>query len=64
MNDGSVFVRASEIADELGLSPRRVYQLIREKQIPAVRMGRSIRIPRDAWDSWLDELTDKALRDC
>lgn len=45
----------SDIAHSLGVTTGRAYQLIGEGVIPHVRIGRRIRIPRTAWEEWLEE---------
>lgn len=39
---------------ELQLGRTRTYELIRSGQIPVIRLGRSVRIPRDALRRWID----------
>lgn len=46
-------LRASDIAARLGVSTGRVYQMLAKGLIPHTRQGRSIRIPRAAWEAWL-----------
>jgi len=48
-------LKPSDLAPRLGVTTGRVYQLIAEGIIPSVRIGRAIRIPREAWDEWLRE---------
>lgn len=55
------FLTVRDVAPELGVSESRVYQLIGAQQIPAVRRGRAVRIPRRAWERWLDEQSQSAL---
>ena len=54
-------LRASELALLLGLSRGRVYQLIAARQLPAVRRGRAIRVPRAAFEKWLADQSEEAL---
>jgi excisionase family DNA binding protein len=54
-------LRASDIAPLLGVTTGRIYQLIAAGILPATRMGRSIRIPKAAWQRWLDDQRDRAL---
>ncbi|MDX2032642.1 MAG: helix-turn-helix domain-containing protein [Blastocatellia bacterium] len=42
-----------EVAPAVGLSPHQLYQAIAERQFPAVRIGRRVRIPADAVDQWI-----------
>jgi prophage regulatory protein len=53
-------LRPSDLAPRLGVTTGRVYQLIAEGLIPSVRIGRAIRIPRDAWEQWLKEQSRRA----
>jgi excisionase family DNA binding protein len=47
--------RAEEVAELLGTTPRRVYEMVRQERIPYVRLGeRSLRFPRQAIRRWLD----------
>jgi excisionase family DNA binding protein len=41
------------VARALGLSRNTVYELIRQGQIPSVRLGRRILIPREALENLL-----------
>lgn len=41
------FLRVTEVADMLQVSTTRVYQLVREGILPAVHLGRQVRIPAD-----------------
>lgn len=51
------FIRVSEVAAALGVTRQRVYELIHEGRIPAVRISRkSLRVP----GSWLDEWEARA----
>ena len=61
MTEGQVLLRPSDIAAVLGVTTSRIYQMIGEGQIPAVRVAGSIRIPRAALERWLAEQTEKAL---
>lgn len=44
----------AEVAEMLGRDIKTVYEGIRRKQIPSVRMGRLILIPRGAFERWRD----------
>ena len=61
MNDSQQFLRPLDIAPLLGVSTSRVYQLIAAGEIPATKVGGSIRIPRDAWQEWLRDRAAEAL---
>jgi excisionase family DNA binding protein len=61
MNERQEFLRPAEVAPLLGVTTGRVYQLIGAGLIPAVRIGGSIRVPRSAWNAWLEGLSKEAL---
>jgi excisionase family DNA binding protein len=54
-------LRVGDVAAALGLSKSRVYQLLEDGAIPHVRIGRSVVVPREAWERWLAEQRDRAL---
>jgi excisionase family DNA binding protein len=48
------WLKVSEVADLLGLTPQRAYDLIARGELPAVRIGsRSIRVPRRELERYL-----------
>ncbi len=58
---GVQFLRPADLAPQFGVSPGRIYQMLRAGELPFVRVGGSIRIPRAALEAWLAEQTTKAL---
>jgi excisionase family DNA binding protein len=54
----SLFVRPVEAAALLGMGKTTVYELIQKKELPAVRLGGALRIPRAA----LEKLAADAIR--
>jgi excisionase family DNA binding protein len=58
VTDRGDWMTVDEVAEELKLSPARVYKLIRDGKspLPAHRVGeRTIRVRRDELQVWLDE---------
>lgn len=47
----------AEIAAELRVSKMTVYRLVNERQLPSVRVGRSVRVRRSDLDAYLDTAT-------
>ncbi len=45
----------TEVAKALSIGRSRVYEMIWQKEIPSVRIGRSIRIPRQPLEVWIRE---------
>ncbi len=52
---------AADVAPELGVTARSVYQLITAGLLPSVRIGHAIRILRAAWKLWLREADTTAM---
>ncbi len=44
---------ARQTADRLGIGVYRTYQLIRKGQLPAVRLGRQVRVDLVALEDWI-----------
>ncbi len=47
---------ANWLAERLGVRPGRVYQLVREGVIPAVRIGRSVRFDEEQVEDFIAKL--------
>lgn len=47
------FLTVAEVADELRVSTMTVYRLIKAQELPATRVGRSLRIRTDDVDRFL-----------
>lgn len=62
MSESRKFLRPSQLAPQLGVTTSRVYQLIAAGEIPVVRVGGALRIPRAAWETWLARRSEEALR--
>ena len=47
------FLTVAEVASIMRVSKMTVYRLVHSGEMPAVRVGRSFRVPEDAVDSYL-----------
>jgi excisionase family DNA binding protein len=61
MHDSKPFMSVAEVAELLGVTPERVRQLAHACEVPHVRRGRRILVPRVAWERWVAAQTDRAL---
>lgn len=50
-----------EVAGILDRTPTRIRQMISANQLPAVRVGGRLKVPRKAFDLWLEDKTECAL---
>ena len=51
-----------EVARYLGVVPDTVYRKARRGEIPAVKMGKMWRFPKETLDRWLDETALQAMK--
>lgn len=48
-----MFLTPQEVADATCLDRRTVYRLIRDRRLPAFKLGNSVRIRREDFEAWL-----------
>jgi excisionase family DNA binding protein len=53
-------LRVEEAAEVLAISRRTVFELLRCHELPVVRIGRAVRIPKRALGEWIARQTDDA----
>lgn len=51
-------ITVKEVAKYIGISHDMVYKMVRQRQIPHIRIGSRIIFKIDSIDAWLDELED------
>ena len=50
-----LLLKPSEAAQILGIGRSLIYELIAQKIIPSIRIGRCIRVPSESLQKWLKE---------
>lgn len=64
MNDHSnLLLTVPEAATVLRISKNKAYELVRQRLLPAVHLGKNIRIPRQALERWIAEQSKPAAGD-
>lgn len=58
-----LLLRPMEAAEALGIGRSRIYEMLREGQLPVVRLGKSVRIPADRLRDWIDANTVEPTQD-
>jgi excisionase family DNA binding protein len=48
-----LLLRITDVATTLGLGRTKVFALVKAGELPVVRVGRSIRVPREALREWI-----------
>ena len=52
----------ADLQQVLGIGKRHAYDLANRADFPAIRLGKRIIIPRDAFFRWLEKQTEHAMR--
>jgi excisionase family DNA binding protein len=50
-----LLLKAGQVAQLLGLGRSTVFALLAAGELPVIRIGRSVRVPRVALEHWIDE---------
>lgn len=53
-------LRIEEVQAVLGVGRSKVYDMIRRGELPTLRIGRLVRVPRWALEAWISERTTGA----
>ncbi len=48
-----LLLRVGEAATKLGISRSKCYELIAANRLPNVRVGESVRVPRERLEAWI-----------
>ena len=52
-----MFLNAATVAKVLGIAPSSSYELMHEKNFPALRIGNRIVVPKEAFIQWVEQHT-------
>jgi excisionase family DNA binding protein len=55
-----LLLRPMEAAESIAVSKSKIYELLASGSIPSVRIGKSIRIPREELKKWVDSQLTQA----
>jgi len=55
-----LLLKAGEVAKLLGLGRSKVFAMLAVRELPVIRIGRSVRVPRAALEDWIAEQTQHA----
>jgi excisionase family DNA binding protein len=53
----AILLRAEEVAALLGLGRTKVFEMLAASELPTVRIGRCVRVPRADLDEWVRSVT-------
>lgn len=49
-----LMLRPAEVAETIGISRSKTYELIQRGEIPSIRVGSSVRVPMDLLKAWIN----------
>ena len=52
-----LFLNAATVSKVLGIAPSSSYELMHEKDFPALRIGNRIVVPKEAFIQWVEQHT-------
>ncbi len=55
MDEQQEWLKVPKVAEVLRIARSRAYELVADGKIPAVKIGRSVRVSRKELDLWLEE---------
>ena len=55
-----LLLKATEVAQMLGLGRSKVYEMMAKGELPIVRIGTAVRVPKKALEEWIEDHTDNA----
>ena len=58
-----VLLRSTEVAAFLGVSRARAYALMADGTLPAIRIGRSVRVSKRSLERWVSEREEASQRE-
>lgn len=56
----SDLLRVEEAAPMLGIGRTKAFEMVARRELPVVRMGRLVRVPRAALEAWIADRTELA----
>lgn len=59
---GKELLRPDEVAEILDIGRTKLYAMIRQEELPVLRVGRLVRIPRRQFEGWLADRVKEPRR--
>ena len=56
-----LLMKPAEAAEQLGVSRSRCYELLKNGQIPSIKIGSSVRVPTSQLRRWIDTHIEEEL---
>jgi len=49
-----MLLKPVEVAEMLGIAKSRIYEMLAKGELPSLRIGRSVRVPVNALQKWIE----------
>ncbi len=59
----NILLTVEELAKYLKVKPDTIYKKVRKGELPAIKLGKLVRFPKDLIDQWLSEHATKTLKE-
>jgi excisionase family DNA binding protein len=53
-----MLLRIPEVARTLGIARSLAYEMARDGRLPAIRIGKAVRVPRRQLEAWIEQRTE------
>jgi excisionase family DNA binding protein len=53
-----LLLRIPEVARTLGIARSLAYEMARDGRLPAIHIGKAVRVPRRRLEAWIDERSE------
>ena len=60
--DDLVIWTVHDVAEYLRMSEAKIYRLVKDQQIPVVRIGKTWRFRKDLLDEWLNQCVQSSMK--
>jgi excisionase family DNA binding protein len=57
------WVTVRDVAEMLSTTPRTVYRMIENGELPGTKFGRSVRVPLDRLERWIEQKEQEAMKE-
>jgi excisionase family DNA binding protein len=59
----NILLTVEELAKYLKIKPDTIYKKVRKGELPAIKLGKLVRFPKELIDQWLTEQATKTMKD-
>ena len=61
MDDRKALLGANDLIEMYGISRVKAYQILNDKTLPVIRLGKRLFVRRDSFEKWLDAKSGREI---